>query len=183
MLTADEAAAVLGVSSRRVHQLVRSGRLPVVGGQGGRMRLPADVVRARAETPVLPGRPWSNMSVWAAAWLLDGREPDWLHDRTLRRVRAALPGVGDEGVRTMLRRITTASGFEADTALLERVASEPGTAARWLAGRTLLVCLPAARAAGLPARFGLRAGYDLTVVAADGWLPRAAYGYVPSALG
>ena len=147
------------------------------------MRLRADVVWARAEAPVLTGRPWSDRSVWAAAWLLDGREPDWLHERTLRRVRAALPGVGAEGVTAMLRRITTTSGYEADSARLKRVASEPGTAGRWLAGRTLLVCLPAARATGLPARFGLHAGHDLTVVAVNGWLPRAADGYVPSALG
>lgn len=173
---------MLGVSTRRVHQLVRSGGLPIAAWQGGRMRLTTDVVHARAEAPTLKGRPWSEQAVWAAAWLLDGREPDWLHERTSRRIRASLPGLGPDGVAVMMRRITTTRVYEADSSVLGRVASEPGTARRWLPGRTLLVCLPAARASGLPARYGLRTGHDLTVVSVEGWLPDVSDGYVPRVL-
>ncbi len=106
----------------------------------------------------------------------------WLHDRTLRRVRAAVPGLGRGGVHALLLGLTAWSGHSADGPLLDRIATEPAAAYCWLPGRRLLLLAPAARGRGLAARYDLAPGHDLTVVTTAGFLPRAEDGYVRTAL-
>jgi hypothetical protein len=182
LLSVPEAAEALRVTDRRVHQLVARGALPSSLGVDGLLRVPAAAVEARAAAPRVVGRPWSEGSVWAAAWLLDGREPGWLNARTLRRVRRAVPLLGAAGVRERVAGVVRVTSWRADEGVLAAVEGEPGGPSRRDAAGGLTVCLPGPRADGLPLRFGLAAGADLRVVAVDGFWPFGRDGFVPSSV-
>ena len=119
--------------------------------------------------------------MWAAAWLLDDREPGWLNDRTLRRLRHRVAVAGPVEVLGRLGALALVTQWAAGAVDLDGVKAEAGTAWAYDAAGTLTVCLPRARAQGLPGRYGLRAGNDLVLVATTGYRASADR-YVPSLL-
>lgn len=64
--------------------------------------------------------------MWAAVWLIDGCEPDWLPDRTLRRLRGRLREVRAEELRGRVADIAPSRSYGADAALVGSVLAEPG---------------------------------------------------------
>lgn len=75
-MSAPEAAAVLGVSARRVRQLLDGGELEA-DVIGGRALLDADSVYRRLEHQPRPGRPLSPELAWALLAVLSVDEVPW----------------------------------------------------------------------------------------------------------
>ena len=100
--------------------------------------------------------------------LADGREPMWLNERTLRRLRARLAVTSKSTVLAHLAPLAVVSRWSAGVAVLDAVRAEAGTAWHQDLAGTLTVCLPRVRADGLTSRYGLTAGGDLVVVATSG---------------
>jgi len=179
-LTVGQAATTLGVSSGRVRQLAQRGQLDAVFDGPG-VQVSAASVEERALRAPGRGRPWSPATVWAAAWLLDDREPGWLNDRTLRRLRLRVAASGLDVLLARLEPLALASRWAAAATDLEAVRAEAGMAWSRDAAGTLTVCLPKARAEALPRRYGLHPGDDLVLVATTGYRASADR-YVPSLL-
>jgi len=171
---------VLGVSNSRVRQLAARGQLAKVPDTLG-VLVTAGSVGERAARAPGRGRPWSPGTAWAAAWLLDGREPGWLNDRTLRRLRSRVAVTGPEALLAHLAPLALVSRWEAGAADLDAIRAEAGTAWHRDTTGTLTVCLPRARAERLQNRYGLRAGNDLVLVATTGYRASTER-YVPSLL-
>lgn len=112
---------------------------------------------------------------------MDGREPTWLNERTLRRLRARLAVTGREMVLAHLAPLVTVSRWKAGNTDLDAVRAEAGTAWHLDEAGTLTVCLPKVRADRLPSRYGLLAGDDLVVAATTGYRASGDR-YVPSLL-
>ncbi len=169
VLTSTEAAALLGVTVRRVCQLAATGALEGVG-DGDRLLLSAASVRARVEAGAPTGRPWSPGTTWAVVWLIEGREPGWVHERTLRRLRQVARSVSRSEVRSRVDRLVTPGSWAATAGVVSAVLREPGVV---VAGPTQrpTVWLPQARASGLVARYGLVPGDDLGLVGVRGIWP------------
>src|SRR4051812_36078662 len=96
-----------------------------------RLPLPPDDGRPHVATPGL------DETVWASAWLIDGRQPDWLGERALRRLRGRLREVSPADVRTRLGKVVTTSLFSAPWPVRQAVA----TSSRW----KIAACPPSTR--------------------------------------
>ncbi|MGY1606361.1 excisionase family DNA-binding protein [Geodermatophilus sp. SYSU D00700] len=95
MLTVDQAAVRLGVSSQEVRRLVRVGTLPAQR-VGRTLVLPEDAVDERARLPVAAGRVLSPPTAWATLWELSGENASWLDRSGRSRVSTRLRTSGPE---------------------------------------------------------------------------------------
>ena len=89
-ISAAQAARLLGISERRVRELVETGALPAERVGERTWLISADAVRRRASRAPSPGRPLSSRLAWHVLahvqHRLDGAEPDFsaVSDRRLR---------------------------------------------------------------------------------------------------
>ena len=122
MLGVAEAAAELGVSERRVRQMLADGVLD--GERIGRAWV-IDAGQLRSAGPLRPkvGRPWSAASAWALLALADGKDPELSpveRSRAKKRLAGGLErAVGRLAARAELRR------FYAHPSVLDRLAQAP----------------------------------------------------------
>jgi len=122
MLGVAEAAVELGVSPRRVRQMLASGVL--AGERVGRAWVIDSgqlikVGNRRAEV----GRPWSPRSAWAVLGLADGEEPDLSPvERSRARKRLA---EGLDGAVGRLRVRAEARWFYAHPGVMDRLGQDP----------------------------------------------------------
>jgi hypothetical protein len=86
MVDVKQAAAVLGVSERRVRQLVAAGSLPAARFAG---RLDVDAAALR-RPPRKAGRPLALRAAWALAVMADGRDAAWLSPKERYRAKERL---------------------------------------------------------------------------------------------
>ena len=179
-LTVATAAVELGVSPRRVRQLAARNQLDVIIGAKRVMVTSASVADRIALSPSR-GRPWLPETVWAAAWLRDGREPTWLNERTLRRLRPRAKADTTAELLARLDPLATISRWGAPTGVLDAIRAEAGAAWNQDSEGTLTVCLPSSRAAPLPMRYALLPGHDLVLIGTTGYRP-SVDAYVPSLL-
>src|SRR5205807_2475061 len=90
-LTVAEAAEVLGVSTRDVQLLVRSGALVTLGSAGRTLLLDASTVRARAAHGSFRGRPWTERNIWQSLAVLGHTTaPDFPSVERLAKLRSQL---------------------------------------------------------------------------------------------
>lgn len=90
-LTVAEAAEVLGVSTRDVQLLVRSGALTALGSAGRTLLLDASTVHARAAHGSFRGRPWNERNVWQSLAVLGHtRAPGSPSGERLTKLRSQL---------------------------------------------------------------------------------------------
>lgn len=81
LLSSEDAAAALGLSTRRVRALARAGRLKA-HKVGNRWLL--EPVSAREPRP---GRPLTSAAAWATLAALTGERPGWIHPSALSRLK------------------------------------------------------------------------------------------------
>ncbi len=120
MVGVAEAAAELGVSPRRVRQMLADGA--IVGERVGRAWvIDAGRLREARGRRREVGRPWSSNSAWAVLMLADGESPDLSpvqRSRARKRLAHGLDRVaGRLGARAKQRR------FYAHPGVLDRLAS------------------------------------------------------------
>lgn len=118
MLGVAEAAAELGVSPRRVRQMLADG---VLGGEhvGRAWVIDARQMRQVESRRAEVGRPWSPMSAWAVLALADGEEPDLspvARSRARKRLAQGLDCVADR-----LRSRADRRWFYAHPGVLDRL--------------------------------------------------------------
>lgn len=122
VLGVAEAAVALGVSERRVRQMLAGG---VLEGQriGRAWVIDAGQLRSVERRRPQVGRPWSATSAWALLALADGGEPDVSPVERSRAKKRLVDGlehvVGRLGARADLRR------FYAHPSALDRIARDP----------------------------------------------------------
>jgi excisionase family DNA binding protein len=123
MLGVAEAAAELGVSPRRVRQMLADGVLD--GERVGRAWvIGSDQLRQAGHRRPEVGRPWSSASAWAVLALADGGKPVLSPvERSRARKRLA------EGLDSVARRLGSRAdrrSFYAHPSVLDRLADVPG---------------------------------------------------------
>jgi excisionase family DNA binding protein len=118
-----EAAQQLGVSPRRVRQLLADGRVPAVriGRAWAIEQRDLDRLSNRRSSA---GRPWSRSSAWAALGVADGRESS-LAPLDRSRARRRLDRDGLLGVAPNLASRADHRQFFGHPAVLQRLADEP----------------------------------------------------------
>lgn len=122
MLGVVEAAAELGVSARRVRQMLADGVL--AGERVGRAWVidSNDLRQVEHRRPEV-GRPWSPVSAWAVLALADGENPDLSPvERSRARKRLA------QGLDAVVGRLSARAGlrrFYAHPSALDRLAEAP----------------------------------------------------------
>jgi excisionase family DNA binding protein len=123
VLTVDEAARRLGVSSRRVRSLLASGRL---GGEklGGTWLVRADSVRRRARTTHRTGGQLTAENAWAALLLASGEEAGWLPANERYRLLGLLDRDGVAAVADRVHARAWTAAFMAHSGILERLAGD-----------------------------------------------------------
>ena len=93
LLGVSEAAAELGVSSRRVRQMLAGGLLD--GEQVGRVwMIDSDDLRRIGHSRPKVGRPWSARSGWAVLALADGQDVDLSPVERSRAKKRLMQGLG-----------------------------------------------------------------------------------------
>jgi hypothetical protein len=182
MLGVAAAAAELGVSPRRVRQMLADGVL--AGERVGRAWvIESEQLRQLEHRRPEVGRPWSAASAWAVLALADGEEPD-LSPVERSRARKRL-GRGLDCVAGRVGARAERQSFYAHPGVLGRLADAPevvrgGVSAAAEHGADLVVgetfegYVRAGDVAGLVERFGLdgqaaRANVLLRVVDDVGW--------------
>lgn len=123
MMGVAKAADELGVSDRRVRQMLLDGLIP--GERVGRSWvLDEQVVREHAKNKARVGRPWSPSSAWAVLAVADGKEASGSAVEQ-HRARKRLE-MGIESIRGQLANRAERRLFYAHPSLLEAVLSFPG---------------------------------------------------------
>ena len=123
LLSVTSAAAELGVSPRRVRQMLSSGTL---AGQrvGGVWVLEEHAVRVAARSRRPAHRPWSAASAWAVLALAAGEDPAGsaaVRSRARQRYARGLPELRDQ-----LRERAHTRWFYAHPSSVPRIAARPG---------------------------------------------------------
>jgi excisionase family DNA binding protein len=168
LLAVAEAAVKLGVSERRVRQMLAEGVLP--GERIGRAWvIDSKAIRQLSKRRPEVGRPWKAQSVWAVLALADGHDIELSpveHSRARRRLSGGLVNaLGRLGARAERR------DFYAHPSVLEHVARVPGVVRSGVsalrehhidlvADGMLEAYMPASALLGLVDRFALEEGAD-----------------------
>lgn len=103
LLSATEAAKLLGLNPSRVRALAASGDLEATL-IGGSWALPRRAVLARKKAAFGSGRPYSPSNAWAALFLVSELNPDWISPQTKSRLRKSLRLEGLEAISGLLRK-------------------------------------------------------------------------------
>ncbi|MFT6290729.1 MAG: excisionase family DNA binding protein [Ilumatobacter sp.] len=122
LLSVADAAVELGVSARRVRQLLASGEMD--GQQLGRSWV-IDGAAINRLRPKRVGRPWSAASAWAVLELAAGRDPE-LAPVERSRARKRLADNGLDGLVDQLRSRSARGEMYAHPSALDRVCDERG---------------------------------------------------------
>lgn len=122
LISVSETASLLGVSRRRVRQMLTQGSLD--GQRIGRVwAIESDAVEHAKEHRPRPGRPWTPETAWALLAVADGRDDGLSPVQRLRarqRLEAGLQHfISQMGARAERRR------FYAHPSVLEMLAREP----------------------------------------------------------
>lgn len=170
-----EAAKLLGVSTRRVYDLVKTQKLASMR-IGGRLLIDADSVRSRADGGERVGRPLSPRRAWGLILLASGEEPMALDAVTRSKLRRMLRERDLWSMRARLTRRATSNQLRAHPSDLRRLEQEPAvvrTGARFApeAGISLLApdavsayYVDAGTAASLVRKYRLSASSDPNVI-------------------
>jgi excisionase family DNA binding protein len=121
LMTTQQAADRVGVSTRHVQRLVAQGELTAIGPD----RIDADsVVQWLAQRQGSRVRAWEEPTAWGAVDLLEGGAAEWLGQSQRSRLRAALAGAGATEVAARARNRAEVHRFHAHPRALGRLARE-----------------------------------------------------------
>lgn len=119
-MTSTEVARRLGVTSRRVHDLVGSNDIHGHRLASGAWLIDSDsVLRYEAKHRGYPGRALDPATSWAILWELSGLPATWLPARTYARVRNRLAHMTADALARAVASRTSATNFR--SANIERV--------------------------------------------------------------
>jgi excisionase family DNA binding protein len=125
LVSPPDAAAELGVSVRRVYDLVASGRLPAQRF-GNRLLIERGGIGAWAKARSSGGQPFSPARAWGLLFLADGEPAPWLDPVSRSKLRAILRDRSVRKLRPRLERRGERHALRAHPSDLQRLASEPG---------------------------------------------------------
>jgi len=125
LVPAPDAAAQLGVSVRRVYDLIASGRLPAQRF-GHRLLVERAGIDMWAKARSSGGQPFSPARAWGLLVLADGEPAPWLDPVSRSKLRAILRERSLRELRRRLERRGELHAFRAHPSDLGRLASEPG---------------------------------------------------------
>ncbi|SNS42626.1 DNA binding domain-containing protein, excisionase family [Geodermatophilus saharensis] len=128
MLTVDQAATRLGVSTQEVRRLVRTGTLPAER-VGRTLVLTEDAVDERARLTVTPGRVLSAPVAWATLWELSGEGAPWVDRAASSRLRGRLQTSDAEQVVAAVRERADRCDMRVLPAYRDRVLAAEGVLA------------------------------------------------------
>ena len=104
LLTQREAAEALGVSTRRITDLRRSGDLDSLDEGADRVLILADSVRRYALLAGKGGRPYSPQMAFGALYLISGKSVPWLDAQRRYRLGQYVRGAGAMDLVRLTRR-------------------------------------------------------------------------------
>jgi excisionase family DNA binding protein len=122
-LSVAEAAAVLGVSNRRIRAMIADGLL-AAQRVGGRWVLTDTEIARSAALRREPGRPYSPAHAWGLLAIAGDRSPSWLSGAEQRRLTAVLAKASIEDLSPALRRRAEPHGWCVHPGLLNDLASD-----------------------------------------------------------
>ncbi|MEE8486440.1 MAG: helix-turn-helix domain-containing protein [Acidimicrobiia bacterium] len=125
-LSVPQAAERLGVSERRVRQLIELRRLPAQK-VGKRWIVDAKDIHEMRESDRQAGRPYSSRNAWALLVLAAGREPGWLSSPERTRLQGILESHGIAKLLPRLSRRSEVLKWYVHPSLLERLSADPRT--------------------------------------------------------
>jgi len=125
LLAPADAAAELGVSVRRVYDLIASGRLPAER-IGHRLLIGRAAVDAWDKVRSPGGQPFSPRRAWGLLALADGEPAPWLDPVSRSKLRAILRDRSLRDLRSRLERRAEKHAYRSHPSDLPRLASEPG---------------------------------------------------------
>lgn len=125
LLAPSDAAAQLGVSVRRVYDLIASGRLRAER-IGHRLLIHRDAVEAWDRLRSPGGHPFSPRRAWGLLVLADNEPAPWLDPVSRSKLRSILRDRSLRDLRSRLERRADRHAFRAHPSDLRRLASEQG---------------------------------------------------------
>jgi excisionase family DNA binding protein len=125
LLAPSDAAAKLGVSVRRVYELIASGRLRAER-IGHRLLVDRSAVDAWDRVRSSGGQPFSPRRAWGLLALADDEPAPWLDPVSRSKLRAILRERSLRELRNRLERRAERHAFRSHPSDLRRLASEPG---------------------------------------------------------
>lgn len=174
VVSAADAARMLGVSQQRVRALLLEGDL---AGQkiAGRWFVDRSAVERRLRDAKIPGRPYSAAHAWGLIALAEGGRADWIGAPDRSRLRARLRSHDVESLAPSLRRRARSIGYRAHASDLPRIEAEAevvrsGVSAasehqlEIVAPGILDAYVPARRLPDLERRYHLRRSRDPNVI-------------------
>lgn len=185
LLAPSDAAAELGVSVRRVYDLIASGRLPA-DRIGHRLLVDRAAVGAWDKARSPGGQPFSPRRAWGVMALADSEPVPWLDPVSRSKLRAILRSRSLRDLRSRLERRGEKHAFRAHPSDLRRLASEPAlmrsgasaahdVGAQLIASDFLDAYVPRRKFDRLVRRYRLRASRDPNVILRR--LPDVAFGW------
>lgn len=123
LIAPSDAAAELGVSVRRVYDLIASGRLPA-DRIGHRLLVDRAAVAAWDKARSPGGQPFSPRRAWGVLALADSEPAPWLDPVSRSKLRAILRSRSLRDLRSRLERRAEKHAFRAHPSDLRRLASE-----------------------------------------------------------
>ena len=124
LLSPSDVAAKLGVSVRRVYDLIARGRLRAER-IGHRLLVDRSAVEAWETARSPGGQPFSPGSAWGLLALADDEPVPWLDPVSRSKLRAILRDRGLRELRSRLERRAERHAFRAHPSDLRRLASQP----------------------------------------------------------
>jgi excisionase family DNA binding protein len=125
LLAPSDAAAKLGVSVRRVYDLIASGRLSAQR-IGHRLVVERAAVEAWNNVRSPGGQPFSPRRAWGLLLLADGEPAPWLDPVSRSKLRAILRDRSLRELRSRLERRAEKRAYRSHPSDLPRLAAEPG---------------------------------------------------------
>ena len=132
----EEAARLLGVTVRRVQQLIRAG---VLASPARGLVHRASLDRLMASHAYGAGRGWSSATSWAALAMVSGVEVTWLGERQRLRLLSALRGISTDEFLGKVRARGRVHYFNGHSSIANRLSAalvSPDRSRLGLAGAT-----------------------------------------------